>query len=231
MPQNYTTWPTVQQVKDYLAASGIPIRNNSDTHIQRTIAGVVSDLEVRTHRQFIADTVDSSRKFDGTGTGELVVDDMVSLTSVKILGYTGIAAWDVSTAVLLEENSFAKNKIIIASGVPYQFNYGVFSRFPEGRANIEVTGKFGFDIYIPDDVWLAVCARSATILAGQFITDSKTGRILSSWIEGASSEKYTDGSFKQIGEVQGWIKQWTDTVRIYKKPFAERSKRVKRVMI
>ena len=232
MAQNYETWPSYLDVQEQLTAAGIPLRTATpDTFYTRVIDAIVSEFERKTHRQFIADTEDRTKKFDGSGGGEQLVDDMVSLTEVTISGWIGIGAFDITNAVLLEESNYPRNKIIIAEGPPYQFNHGVFTRFPEGRANIQVTGKFGYGTYIPDSAWMAVLSRSSTVMASHFLGDSNTGRIINSWIEGSSSEKYADGDFKQIGEIQGWISMWRNAIQDFNKPLSERRKSNRRPMI
>ena len=44
-----------------------------------------------------------------------------------------------------------------------------------------------------DAVWIAVRDMATGLVATHFITDSATGRILQSWTEGSSAEKYTEG--------------------------------------
>lgn len=232
MAQNYTDWPTAAQIIEQLNVAGIPIRDNTlPTFYAGIVDGVVSELERRTQRQFIADTVDSERAFDGSGSGEQMVDDMVSLTTVSVSGWIGIEAFNITDAVLLDQKIFPRNKIIMAQGPPYQYVHGVFTRFPEGRANIFVTGKWGFGTYIPDSVWLAVRSRVSTKMASMFLADSNTGRIIKSWMEGSSAEKYADGDFKQIGEIQGWIEEWKCCINDFRKPLNDRMKKKVRPMI
>lgn len=229
MAQNYTGWPTFTDVITLLGTAAIPIRSGvADAFYTAEIDGVVSELERKTHRQFIPDSVDTTRYYDGSGYGNMVVDDMISLTSVTITGWAGLSSYLVTSAVLQDNNTFPKNRIIIAKGIPYQFVYGTLTAFPAGRENIIVVGKFGYNTYIPDEVWLAVRNKAASRVATSFINSATTGRTLQSWVEGDSAEKYID---KMPGESLGWDASFDKIVREFKIPTSRRINVPKRQMV
>ena len=71
MSQNYTAWPTFTDVQTNLTASGIPLRSGTaDAFYTKIIDSVVSDFELKTHRQFIKGSAGEERKFDGSGSYE-----------------------------------------------------------------------------------------------------------------------------------------------------------------
>lgn len=224
-----TAWPTSAEVRTMLTAAGVPIRSGvTSTFDDEIIASVVGDLQLKTHRQFIADTVASSRDFNGSGAGEQIIDDLVELTSVTILGWAGVAQFDVTNAVMLEQDSYPLNKLVLAKGPAYQFVYGTFTRFPEGRSNIQVLAKWGFGTYIPDNVWEAVRGKAASVLANYFTADANTGRVIQSWIDGSSAEKYREGS---VGETNGWDRRYDQVKSDYYKPPSNRLRPLNKVMI
>lgn len=233
MAQNYTAWPTYTQIITHLTNAGIPIRSGvENSYYTQEVDAVVADLQRVTHRQFIPGSAGEERSYDGSGTGEQPVDDMIAMTAVEISGWIGIQSFNVTSAVLLNQNSFPRNRIIIAQGPPFQFVNGIFTKFPEGRANVTVTGTYGFGQYIPDDVWIAVRNMTAARIAGAFLSDSTTGRIMKSFIEGSSSEKYVDGEpGSMIGEAQGWVQSYRKVIQVYRKPINARLKTMKKVMI
>lgn len=193
---DYSAWPIEYDVMLGLLSLGI-VTDASDPsqlrggaiRLTRVVEEVPAEVLRRTHRQFIADTVDTLRYFDGSGTGVQEVDEMVSLTSITILGLPPPAQpFTLQNAYLEEQENYPKTRIAIyQSSLPgYGVNYLI--GFPEGRRNIAVTGKFGYGVTIPADLWNVVLDEEVARIATDQVF-SGSGRV-ANWKIGNDSEAY-----------------------------------------
>ena len=171
-------WPTVPDVERRLSAAGITLRLSGAERSARfteVIGEVVEEVERETRRRFVADASDTTKRFDGRGSCELPIDEMVSLTSVKALGPTGavLHTYDADAAGLKYEGPGKPQGALYTRYDGAQ----MYSRaFPLGRQNIEVTGKFGYAATIPEDLLDAVADECADRLTREAIY-KQDGRI------------------------------------------------------
>ena len=70
-----------QQIENYLL---ITVDPSFYTQINSWIEQIETYIDKTTGRNFIADTVASAKLYDGDGTSELLIDDCVDVTEVKI---------------------------------------------------------------------------------------------------------------------------------------------------
>ena len=192
---NYAAWPTQADIQRRLSSAGLTLRlTGSDltTRFAEVVDEVTTEITRVTLRQFIADTVDTQRTYDGTGTAELEVDDMVSLTSVTIVGIQTAPGYTMSGVMLVGEYNKPQTRIVAARGSqPAFITEGIIvpvpTLFPAGRQNITVTDKFGYGAEIPRDLWQAVCGEMAHRLATEAVFDP-AGRV-NEWQEGDERER------------------------------------------
>ena len=85
---DYTAWPTSNDVLTRLSSAGVTLRNGvASARMSTVLQDVAGEVERRTLRKFIADQNDVTRYYDGNDLPALIVDEMVSLTSVSVLTY------------------------------------------------------------------------------------------------------------------------------------------------
>jgi len=197
-------WPTVANVEARLAAAGLALRSSAD--VVGALADVVAEVERETQQQFIADTVDSIRFYDGSGTPELEVDPMVSLTAIAaLISATDTIGTPYPYARLIAEIGRPLTRIIVAQGSAWQMYP---QSFLAGRQNIRVTGKFGYGATVPPDLWAAVAGEAASRLAGEAVHTGR-GRIQSRQID-AVRVAYFDNS-----DVGSWHARYLKAIDRY----------------
>lgn len=222
----YTAWPSLADVEERLESAGVVLRDAaSDRRIQQEIDAVTDEVAKRTRRQFVADTVDTTRTYDGSGTSELEVDEMVSLTSATVIGLPGDPGYDLSNVVLVQEQTRPHTRITASQGsLPAMTSsvlmFPYLRIFPTGRQNIQIVGKFGYGATVPVDLWSAVLGEITARLAREAIFDPNydadqgfhRGR-LSSYEDASVSEKYEaadyEGATQAHARYEAAIKRYT----------------------
>lgn len=190
-----TDWPSAADVNASLAAIGVMPRTG--VSVDPVLAAVIEEIERETQRQFVADTGDTTRWFDGSGQSQQDVDDMVSLTSVSIVLYPGAEGYPLQNCHLVFEQGKPKSRISIRGGTVLYGQFGTQRAFPPGRQNIEVTGRFGYGATVPADLWLAARDQAAAILADEALFSPGTrtadeqyaGRLVE-WSDDDTEERY-----------------------------------------
>lgn len=165
---DYAAWPIENDVLGRLASAGIVVRTTAAA--QEILDAVAAEVSRRTLRQFLPDGSDTSRVYDGTGTAEIEVDEMVSLTQVAVIGYEAAPGYILANTFLVGEQNKPQTRIVCARGsLPALVAEGFIAPFPYifplGRQNVEVTGKFGYADLIPADLWECVCGEMAYRMA------------------------------------------------------------------
>jgi hypothetical protein len=112
----------------------------------------------------------SARKFDGNGSGEIAVGDLVSVDSVTL---DGIALVKDEDYLLYPLNAAALGRpyeqiqlIQPESRAAFNSRAAVASRyvFTEGQGNVVVTGKWRFSDAVPSDIKLAALKLAGAVL-------------------------------------------------------------------
>jgi hypothetical protein len=190
MAQNYTAWPVKADIDERLVSAGLTSRSGTvEAYYLQLVDAVVAELTKKTHRQFLKGSDGEIRYFDGSGTGSQDIDEFVSFSSVNVIGYVGTSlSMTLTNVVSASTETFPKNRLIIFQSSLPQLNLQYLNFFPRGRRNIKVTGQFGYGPYIPDDVWMGVCGRVASILAAEAVQGGTSGRV-KKWIEGDAVEE------------------------------------------
>lgn len=221
---SHSTYPIASDVVAYLAAIGSG-NSISSTMLGNWLAAAIASLERQTRRQFVTTT--ETRYFDGSGTGELALDDYVSISSVKLYGVIG-ASSPLNFAGWCEEAVYGspKSKILIARGSIPAFSPIFVERWPEGRRNVEVTGTWGYGSAVPDDVWqglievvggLALDATAVSLSANS----GSVGPVMS-WQEGDIRETFDAST--SFSEKLGSCARFARLVKIYAKSGSQRLK-------
>lgn len=104
---------------------------------------------------------DTDKTYDGDGTKELLIDDLLTLTKIEILDEDGTVdyTFDATTEYYLyPTNKTPKTRIVINTpNAPI----GIF---PKGYQNVKITGTFGFATTVPEDIRFAATKLVAAII-------------------------------------------------------------------
>lgn len=220
-----TSWPAVSDVTNILTLSGFDSSDSrfpSNTLIQEKIDGTVAELLKRTKIQFIPS--EEERTFNGSGTDVMTVDEYVTLNNVYIT--YGSSSWtEITTAISGEDKLFPKTKIFIARGNA-NYLYSSFLRgFPRGFENIKIDANWGYDTYIPDDVWDMVRLKAASSLAN--LLSLSFGQLPKKWVEKAS-EEFQGGNFSSVTDID---RKWKELISLYVRDMRTRKSRLGRTML
>jgi hypothetical protein len=182
MPKGYTSR---QEVENYLL---IDIDVSFHAQVDSWIEEIEQYIDNATERNFLADTEESERVFDGDGTAWLLIDDNVEVTKVKI-GDEELTVGNDNDYVLYPANKTPKTKVQLTG-----------RRFTRGFQNITVEAKWGYSVDVPADI-----RTVATVLVAGIINYSLNadGEVQSMTI-GRYTVTYKDE------------KQWQDFERIDK---------------
>lgn len=219
MAYDYTDWPVLADVKALCLGAHVDTTSSDFTMDDVTIQGVIDAraalIERLTQRQFVKGTAGEVRYFDGSGTGILYVDEYVDVSAIDIFYLPTATTVSVLNYVEVDQQPWCKEKIQILQGQP-NANYGFFQYFPVGRANIKITGTWGYGDTIPTDVWTAVLQASA---ADVLMTNTLEAQgQIASWSDGDADTKY---SGRTIGESAGWLgkgSMWEEAIKAHKRP-------------
>ena len=219
---NYVAWPALADVQAFLVRAGISLRYNV---CQPILDGVIREVERRTLRQFICDTVDTTRIYDGSGSAEQEVDEIVSLTGVVVVGYQTAPGYTLANVMVVNELHKPQTRLVCARGsLPALVGEGYIApyptQFPMGRQNIQVTGRFGYGPVVPEDLWTAVCAEMAYRLAREAIFQPG-GRVAEDF-RGDVKKKYTLTEPVVLGWHDDFERCMTDPKRGYRRPSGRR---------
>lgn len=224
MTLDYTAWPTSQDVQDRLTAASLTLRDQTGRRMKGATAAVVAEVAQLTKRQFVADTVDTVRYYDGNSTAEIEVDEMISLTSVGVIGVISDPGYTMSDVQLIQEQDLPQTRIITARGSLPNLLGAHPLYFPGGRGNIVVTGKFGYAVEIPIDLWEAVCGEIAYRLGAECVFDP-SGRV-SSWKEGDEATTYRLSGV----DATNWHSIYLSAIGHYKRPAGRRLRNLRNRM-
>lgn len=166
-----TAWPTFSDVTATISAAGGTVSTAFTTaYVQEVLDAVVQTVNMETKREFIP--VTETRKFNGSDTGELVIDDFIAVTSVQILTNPGmIFGITVNNWGVMDKALYPNNRLYIVTGTMPAITPLYLERWPKGRNNIVVSATWGYGPYIPDDIWAAVKFQVAATLLSHSLYD------------------------------------------------------------
>jgi len=219
---DYTDWPVKADGELLLKSAGLETRLDPQRfadRFERARADVIGQILRKTHRQFVAGADDEERFYDGTGAAEQEVDEMVSLSSVVVIGLQSDPGYTLDNVLLVEDQAIARTRIIVAQGsLPAYATNAAFlpyrTIFPVGRQNIKVIGKFGFAAEIPADLWEAACGEMMSSISNELLFQ-QDGRVLKK-TTGDVSYTYA------LETMRDWHDGFLTALRDYKRPSGRR---------
>lgn len=180
-----------QEIENYLL---LTIDPSFYAQVTEWIGQVEKYIDKVTNRNFVADTVATTKKYDGDGTNTLLIDDAVLVTKVE----TGSDAdgWDEIDQVdvyYYPVNSTPKIKVVI-EGI-----------FPSYYQSVRITGKWGYSVAAPDDI-----AFAATVLTAGIInfSNQSEGEVQSKTIGSYTITYKTDRQWRDFDRVDEILKYY-----------------------
>jgi hypothetical protein len=230
---SYSQWPVQADIQLLLTSTNVTLRVTGGSiaeRFNRAIAEVTQEVAKETHQQFLADTSDTTRIYDGSGTSELEVDPMVSFTGAVIIGLQSDPGFTLAGIQLANELNRPQTRLITATGsAPAWTTDGVFVAyhqvFPVGRQNVKVTGKFGYAASIPQDLWEGVCQECAFRMT-QEVLFRPTGRVA----EQKAGDAMTRYSLDRA-TITGWHERYRQAIDRYKRRPGRKLRNMKAAMI
>jgi hypothetical protein len=143
------------------------ISDSFDTQIEAWINAADAYIDNYCNTSFESST--ETRYFDGNGSNELILDDLLTVTSLQFLDPNGVDLDDTLTEnddfFLYPYNETCKYKIILNPE-------GDQAEFPKGSHRIKITGTWGKSTTVPADIKLV----STKLVAG-IIEVGKSGEV------------------------------------------------------
>lgn len=226
MAFSYTAWPVAADVVTMLGSANITPGAGITADIQTlSINAAVNLMVMKSGREFLPTSAGTIRSYDGTGTGEMIIDDYISITDISFFALPMVTAVQIANYKEVTNTPYAKNRVQIYQG-PANSPVGYFTRFPQGRSNIQVTATFGYGTTIPAAVWEAVLAQAAANLADR-IRLSAAG-MLTDLHDLDQDFKWSD---KQLGILSGWREEFKQVAKTFKRPLRDVLKRDTPILI
>ena len=151
-------YTTKSRIQNYLM---ITIADSFDDQINEWIDAADTYIDNYCNRTFEQESA-TSKLYDGSGTSELLIDDLLTLTKIETLDEDN----DVDETLdstddywLYPANETPKNRIKINTA-----NASI-AVFPKGHQNIKITGTFGQSTSVPEDIRLVATKLVAGIIS------------------------------------------------------------------
>lgn len=129
------------------------------TEAEDAINQAITLIDKLTGRNFVADSTESERLFNGKGKSELLIDDAVLVSEVKLgSDYYG----DSKTTLASTEYIKLPNNYSV-KGLPISMLHLKNNYWMTGLQNHSVKGKWGYSAVCPDDVSFATLALASGI--------------------------------------------------------------------
>lgn len=177
-------------------------------------------VKKRTHREFVV-VNDEDRYFDGNDSGELTIDEFVTLNSVTLVGtiYGSGSSLTLTNVVEVSQATYPKNRIQVFRGSFPVLSGLYYDRFPAGRGNILINADWGYGAAIPEDLWGAVRDEVVFRLIAEIVSAADSGvsgMLMKSWEVADESEAYDTS--KIPGEYLKGHERFLQALIDYKRP-------------
>ncbi len=223
---SHTSWPTLTDVSSIASAMNVTLTTAQGTAIQQSfLDSVINNFTTKTRRTWL--TVTEDRFYDGNDTGEIEVNEFITLNSIDIVGWFGITSGlTILSPINVVRPTYPNTRIQVYRGSTPALYRVWLDRFVVGRGNIKINALWGYATTIPDDVWLGVALQAAGLLVN--LSLFKTSGFLIKWSEEEVTEvrNYQD-PFKFMGNGMSY----KGLIELYKAPSAYRFRKMGRAMV
>lgn len=145
------------KISNYLM---IDINASFDSQINNWISGIEAYINNYCGCEFETESA-SNKLYDGNGTREILIDELLTLTKIEILDEDGNVDYTLDNDDyywLYPANDTPKKRIVINSA---NAPIGWFSK---GNQNVKITGNFGYSSSVPTDIELIATKLVAGII-------------------------------------------------------------------
>ncbi len=190
-------YTTRQQIENYLL---ITIDPSFYTQVDSWIEEMETYIDQMTGRNFVADSVANARYFDGDNSMNLLIDDAIAITEIKIGDNAALVA---DTDPLKADGDYLlypANRLPITK---IQLRGAYFPALP--FRCVKVTGKWGYSAVVPPDI-----TQVATVLVAGIINYSwnAQGEVSSMTIGRYSVTYKTDAGWKDFERIPDILKHY-----------------------
>lgn len=180
-------------IQNYLLQT---IASSFDTQLNEWIAGIEIVIDQITGRNFIADTEETARLYDGDDTSELLIDDAVEITLVE----QGADSYGGNFNTIASSGSdryFTDPNNHTAKGLPIRKLTLSARLWPKGKQNNRVTAKWGYSAEVPADIKFAATVFVAGVLnqnrqGGDQVKSEKIGNYQVTYNTDSGSDSWAD---------------------------------------
>lgn len=160
-----TAWPTTTDLATIASAMGVTFGASIGSAFQTQVLGAVTDsIKSRTRRLFEVES-GGTRYYDGTGTGQMEIDEFTTISTLEIVGWYGLTSGLILQEIHeVQRYGFPKTMIQIFKGSLPALGRNWVDRFPVGRSNIKIIANWGYDTTIPQDLWYAAAYQATALL-------------------------------------------------------------------
>ena len=185
-----TAYPTTQDLEQFLTGGGLTLTNALRAVFPHVVNAAKKQFEEDCGRVILAPSADTRRFNPPTNRDRLLIlpYDLATLTSIVYVPTNGTSTTFTSGTDFDPEpyNASAETKPYTQIRFyTYQWqeplNYGV-------RNSLRIAGRWGYATTVPDDVWLAVLARSAWSAFAQINLANTSG--IRTWTDGDRTVAY-----------------------------------------
>lgn len=186
-----SSYTTEAKILQYLGLFVLPSPLTSLTDFINAVGKFIDNYCNRTFAQESSTT----KLYDGDDTGELLIDDALTVSQIEILDEDGNTDYTLTYSgndfYLYPANETPKKKIVINK------NNAPIGIFPKGSQNIKLTGTFGNSVTASDDISLVATILVAGIIEENYI--ESTGDVKSESL-GEYSVVFQDANIKKMAD-------------------------------
>lgn len=193
MLKGYTTR---QSIENYLLITIDPSFYNQ---VNEWIEEIEKYIDTKTGRNFLADSIATARLYDGDDTRELLIDDCVSISELKI---------DGDVIANTEYNIYPENAV--AKGIPITQLKLIGSIFPSYPEQINsVKAKWGYSVTPPKDIQTVATVLVAGIINYSLNADGEVqSETIGRYTVSYKTEKNWQ-DFNRVDEILKYYKKFT----------------------
>lgn len=140
-----------------------------NTQVDEWIEAVEQEIDLRTGRNFIADSAATARLYNGSGTDVLIIDDAVEVTTVEV-GLDSYGGSFLALSATGADRYFLEPANYTVDNVPVTRIRLSARQWAGGTQNARITAKWGYSASVPQQI-----SFIATVLVAGIINEQRGG--------------------------------------------------------